>query len=187
VWQGVSRLVQWKLGWLTVEDGLPFHLCDVAAFTGAFALLLRHRQLAELTWFWGLAGTLNGLVTPELADDFPSLAFVGFFVLHGIVVVTAVYLAAGRGYIPRPGAVWRAFFWSQLYLVFASVANLVADTNYGYLRAKPETASLLDSLGDWPWYILALELLALVFYSVLYLPFFFYNRKHKPAPAGRFG
>lgn len=178
-WQVASRVVQWRLGWLTKEDSLPFHLCDIAAFTGAFALLFRNPLLAELTWFWGLSGTLNGLVTPDLADDFPSYAFIGFFVLHGMVVVTAVYLVAGRGYIPRPGAVWRVFLWSQVYLVFAFLANWLADTNYGYLRGKPATPSLLDHMGDWPWYILGLEVLALVFYTVLYLPFLPYNRRQR--------
>ena len=31
--------------------------------------------------------------------------------------------------------------------------NLVADTNYGYLNRLPKSASLLDFLGPWPWYV----------------------------------
>lgn len=159
-------------GWLTMESALPCQLCDVTAAVGAVALLTRRQRWAEIAWFWGLAGTLNGLVTPNLTDDFPQPGFFMFFGLHCAVVVTAVYLVFGLRLKPQPGSVWRAFGWAQVYLAAAGLVNVLAGTNYGFLRAKPAQASLLDFLGPWPWYILALEGLALVFFSVLYLPFF---------------
>jgi uncharacterized membrane protein YwaF len=35
-----------------------------------------------------------------------------------------------------------------------SAFNTIAGTNYGYLSAKPPTASVLDLLGPWPLYLL---------------------------------
>lgn len=32
--------------------------------------------------------------------------------------------------------------------------NTIAGTNYGYLNGKPPTASILDALGPWPFYLL---------------------------------
>jgi hypothetical integral membrane protein (TIGR02206 family) len=54
---------------------LPLQLCDVVAFVAAAALWFRHPLLVELTYFWGLAGTANGLISPDLADHFPSYLF----------------------------------------------------------------------------------------------------------------
>ena len=45
------------------------------------------------------------------------------------------------------------------------------DTNFMYLRRKPPTTTMLDLFGDWPWYILGGELLALVLFAVVMLPF----------------
>lgn len=165
-------LISWQLDSLDQDNALPCHLCDVAALCGAAALWFKHQRLAELVWFWGLAGTLNGLITPALAYSFPSPHFLFFFGLHGGVVVAAMYLVLGLRLQPQTGAVWRAFGWAQLYLLGASGVNLLTGSNYGFLREKPAQASLLDFMGPWPWYILGLEALGLVFFTLLYLPFY---------------
>src|SRR5438132_907921 len=45
---------------------LPLQLCDVAIFVAAAALWSRNQLLVEITYFWGLAGTLQALLTPDL-------------------------------------------------------------------------------------------------------------------------
>ena len=166
-----SLLVGWKLGMLNRDNILPLHLCDVAAICGAGALWFRHQRLTELVWFWGLAGTMNGLITPALSESFPSPRFLSFFALHSGVVIAAVYLVAGLGLRPQRGAVWRAFGWGQVYFGVAAITNYTIGSNYGFLHSKPEQASLLDFMGPWPWYILGLEALGLLLFGVLYLPF----------------
>lgn len=173
----VQVVVSQRLGWLNADNAYPCHLCDAAALCGAAALWFRSQRFAELVWFWGLAGTLNGLITPALSENFPSLRFVFFFALHSGVVIAALYLVAGLNLRPRKGAVWRAFGWVQVYLAAAAVVNIATGSNYGFLRSKPPQASLLDVLGPWPWYIAALELLALLLFGLLYLPFWMQNRK----------
>jgi len=184
-WVLVALLVlSWPADWLaaramnfmTWEQVLPLHLCDLASFTGAAALIWRHRFAAELTYFWAMAGTLNGLITPSLQFAFPHPAFLSFFMLHGAVVATAAYLIAGRRLWPRPGAVWRVFGASLVYLVLIAGLNALLGTNFAFLCRKPDTASIMDALGTWPWYVGVLVPLTLVFYSILYLPFWLARR-----------
>ncbi len=173
-------LILWKSGYLNRENAFPCQLCDIAAMLGAVALLTRNQRVAELVWFWGMAGTLNGLLTPALSESFPSYAYFAFFALHSGVVIAAVFLVAGLKLQPAPGAVWRAFGWLHLYLLAAGTVNWLSGANYGFLREKPPQASPLDLLGPWPWYLGGLEVLALLLFSLLYLPF---RRPAQPAAA----
>jgi hypothetical integral membrane protein (TIGR02206 family) len=174
-------LVSWQLGTLSLANGLPCHLCDLASLLGAHALLTRHRLSSELLYFWGIAGTMQGLITPALSVDWPHPAFVSFFALHGGVVVAASYVVFGLKLVPRTGAVARAMAWLVVYGVVAGIVDFAAAShgaNYGFLRVKPHTASLLDHMGEWPWYLGSLALFALLIFTVLDLPFAMQRRRH---------
>ncbi|MEJ6573031.1 MAG: TIGR02206 family membrane protein [Akkermansiaceae bacterium] len=150
---------------------VPFHLCDLAAFFCGFALITRRDLLCELSYFWGLAGTLQGLLTPNLGYDFPHPVFLAFFMQHGVIVITALLLPLGLGWRPRKGAWLRAFGWVIVYAVAAALVNLVLGTNFGFLMRKPTEASLLDIMPAWPGYVFCLVGLAGVFFYLLGLPF----------------
>ena len=159
------------------QDALPMHLCDWASFA-VLAALIRRGQLAyELAYLWGLAGTFQAVLTPDLAVTFPNPLFIGFFVDHCGIIVSALFLTWGLGMRPRTGAVWRVFGWTQVYVVCAGMVNWLCRTNYGYLAHKPVHGSLLDVLGPWPWYIAVLEGLCLVFFTVFYAPFWVADRR----------
>ena len=63
----------------------------------------------ELTYFWGLAGTLQAAITPDLYSHFPHLGFLAYVVEHLGILVAAVYLVVGLGITPRRGAARKVF------------------------------------------------------------------------------
>lgn len=178
----------WPAEWLsaiyvnhvTWEEVLPLHLCDLASFTGAAALIGRRQLAAELTYFWAVAGTVNGLITPTVKYAFPHPSFFAFFLLHCSVVTTAAYVIGGLRLWPAPGAVRRVFLTSLAYLGGIAVVNWVLGTNFAFIRQKPESASLLDMFGAWPWYVLFLIPFAFAVFSLLYLPFWIARRLQAP-------
>jgi hypothetical integral membrane protein (TIGR02206 family) len=154
-----------------VTQHLPFQLCDWALFACVAALLWRHQLAYELAWFWGLGGTLQAVVTPDLAEDFPGVHFLTFQLLHAGVIVAALYLTLGLGMRPRPRSVLRAWLWLQGYGVVTALVDWLLGANYGYLRRKPSRASLYDHLGPWPWCLLSIEALSLILFLACYSPF----------------
>lgn len=160
-------------GTLSAQTLLPLQYCDIACIAGGVALWTRRQFCCEVLYFFGLAGTLQGLLTPALEADFPSLRYVFFFLLHGGVPVAAIYVVTAMRHRPRPGAVRRMMTFSVAWYAVTAVVNYALGTNYAFQCAKPPQASLFDQLGPWPWYNFVAIGLGVVFYSVLYLPFAF--------------
>ncbi len=51
------------------------------------------------------------------------------------------------------------------------VINMLIGSNYLFIAHKPPTASLLDVLPPWPYYIAYIEAIGLVMCLILYIPF----------------
>jgi hypothetical integral membrane protein (TIGR02206 family) len=167
-------------GTWSLDFNLPLHLTDVVTVVAVLALWTARPLLVELTWFWALTASLQAVLTPDLGADFPELVYWTFFITHGGAVVAAVQLVIGRRIHPRPGAIGRSFGATLIVAAAAGTANLLTGGNYMWLREKPDTASLLDVMGPWPWYILSAAVLALALFTLLAAPF----RRSRAAPGG---
>lgn len=163
---------------------LPLQLCDVVAFVAAGALWSYQPLLVELTYFWGLAGTANALISPDLPDHFPSYLFIQYFIAHAAIVAAALFLVIGLRIAPRRGAVPRVVVLTLALAALDAGANIVTGGNYMYLRHTPEVANLLDLMGPWPWYIVAAAGLAVAIFLCLDLPFAISRRRPWSVPAG---
>jgi len=150
---------------------LPVQLCDVAGFVAVAALLWRQLVLVEVAYFWGLGGTLQAVLTPDLKDHFPSFPYLQFYVTHDLVILAALFLVFGLALQPRPGAVRRIFVLTVVFAIVVGLIDLATGGNYMYLRQVPASGSLLDLMGPWPWYIATGALLTLVVLAILNAPF----------------
>ncbi len=137
----------------SLATSLPLALCDVATVATVVALWTRGPRAAAFTYYVGLSLTIQGVITPSLAEEFPHPRFFGFWALHFLVVWGAAYLTWGLGLRPTWRLYGSAVAMTLTWAVAAYCFNVVADTNYGYLNEKPSSASLLDLLGPWPWYV----------------------------------
>jgi hypothetical integral membrane protein (TIGR02206 family) len=158
-------------GYLFFPNYLPLELCDAMLCLIVIVLFTLDRAVFDLAYYGALSGTAMALLTPNLWESFPSLSTVQFFIAHGLVVTACLYLVWSGQARPRPGSVARAMLALNIFAAIVGTFDLVFKTNYMYLRAKPQNASLLDFLGPWPWYIVASEGVAFVLFLLLYLPF----------------
>jgi hypothetical integral membrane protein (TIGR02206 family) len=157
-------------GECTPDFAMPMHLCDWALGITIAALLLRQQLCFELAYFWGLAGTVQALITPALVtDDIGRI--VCFFVVHSGIPASVLWLIFEFKMRPQRGAWLRVVLWSQLYLLCALAVNAATGGNYGFLSHRPSTRSLLDFFSDTRWiYVLQIDLIALAAFFILDLP-----------------
>lgn len=156
---------------LVRETALPLYLCDVVSLVLAYALIKRKQRFAEMGYLWGIAGTVQGLITPTLYFSWDTPEYYAFFAQHGGVPVAALALAFGTPLRPQKGAFKRAIFWSWVYMAVVYTLNRLLGANYGFLNAKPAVGTLFDYMGPYPWYLITLQFVAFTLYFLLLLPF----------------
>jgi hypothetical integral membrane protein (TIGR02206 family) len=158
---------QWDIG-----ASLPLHLCGMGLILSAIMLVNDSYSIFEVTYFWGLAGATQALLTPDIADyGFPHYRFFQFFVSHGAIVTANIYMTFVRGYRPTWKSLRKAIVVTVLYTIVIAGFNWLVDGNYLFICHKPPTASLLDIMGPWPWYLIPLTFVAVAIFALFYSPY----------------
>jgi hypothetical integral membrane protein (TIGR02206 family) len=165
-------------GWLHVSNSLPMQLCDWVLIACLVTLFHPNRLASEIAYFWGLGGTLQAVLTPDITQGFPSWRFIQFFWGHGAILLSIVYMIAGQQFRPRPRSVLRMMTAVNVYGLAALSLDLAFGWNYGYLLHKPAQSSLLDYMGPWPWYLIAIEAIGLLSFWLLGLPWKILDHLH---------
>lgn len=161
----VSYIVQGEWG----VSSLPFQLCSITLLLSAVMLLFDSKPLYPVVAFLGVLGALQAMITPNLAEPFPEFRYFHFFIAHIGILMAAAYLVAVHRYRPTLKSAFGALLWLHVLAMPAAIANIASGTtNFMFLARKPATASLLDALAPWPWYLLQLELVAAAMCLLLY-------------------
>jgi hypothetical integral membrane protein (TIGR02206 family) len=170
----------WSRGWLAAGNEWPLNLCDWAEAALIAALLTRNQYAYELGYFWGLGGTLQAVITPDLGRGFPDIEFLLFMLDHAGLIAALLYLTFGTGLRPVPRSLPRVIAATLVYVLLAGIADFALSTNYGFLRGKGDHVSMLTFLAPWPWYIAELVLIGLLSVALYYGPFFLLDILRRP-------
>ena len=155
----------------SLERSVPLRLTDLATVAGAYAFWSQRQWAFVLTYYWGLVLSSQALISPVLkSPDFPHYEFLAFWSIHLLEVWAAIYLAWGRGMRPDWGSYRFVVVVTALWAAVTMAFNSIAGTNYGFLNAKPATASLLDVMGPWPVYVLVASALILAVWALMTWP-----------------
>lgn len=168
LWHGWNA----STGQWSIQKMLPLHLCSTLVFLSAVMLITKSYAIFEFAYLLGIAGALQALLTPDAGPyGFPHFRFFQVMISHGSIITSAVYMATVEGYRPTVRSIKRVLVGINVYALGVGMVNTLIGSNYLYIARKPETASLMDVLPPWPWYLPILELLALLMIGLLYLPY----------------
>lgn len=166
------------------DYSLPLQLCDVAGIFAAIMLFNKNYLIFETTYFWGLGGSLQALLTPDIGPySYPHYEFFNFFIGHCAILTAIMFMLVVEKYRPVPKSILRAVVITNIYMAITAIVNIATGGNYMFLCEKPGTSSIMDFLGPWPWYVLSLEVVGLVLMFICYMPFGvadFVRRHRKP-------
>lgn len=167
-----------SLGGYSLSTDLPLYLCSLLGLIIPIYTYFRKYWMYEVLLFWIIGGTLQAVITPDIALGFPSFDFFRYWVVHLGLLIVIFYATYVFNMRPKLKSVFKSFLALQVYVIVMVGINKLLKANYFYLNEKPESASILDYFGEWPWYIVIVQLLVIPLFLLIYLPFYL-KRKHK--------
>jgi len=173
--------------WLSWGNALPMNLCDWTTIAVLIACFTRSQKAYELAYFWSLAGTLQGIITPDVNFGFPEPQFDVFILGHAAIIGAVIYLTFGSGLRPVPASIPRVAAWTILYAAAAGFTDWLLKVNYGFFYDKPNHATVYDYLSRWPVYIPEVIAIGIAAIFVLYAPWWFADVAKPPHARMRFG
>ena len=164
----------WNLYWghWTVQTMLPLHICSLLIWLAGFMLIFKIYLIYEFVYFIGIGGAMQALLTPDAGIyGFPHYRVFQTMISHGLLITSGIFMTTVEGFRPTWKSFWRVVISLNIYALVIFPINFLLGTDFLYINAKPATASLLDALPSWPYYLIYMELIGFVVFLLLYLPF----------------
>ena len=162
-----TNIITVIMGDWTVQDFLPLHLCNISYFICIIVLLNKKQWMYEWALLLALPSALNALATPELIWGSSNWHIFEYYFTHGILIFVPLYLMFVMNYKLRILSWWKIFLRAQIVFLIVFTFNFILDTNYMFLLSKPLVNNPFI-IGDWPFYILFVQLIGLLHIVLIY-------------------
>ena len=164
---------------------VPLHACHISSYTAGLFLLTREQKFFDFAYFWGLGGGTMALLTPDVEFTFPDLDFITLFFGHGLLFFSLIYVVIVVKQKVTFGSLVNALKYSLILLPIMYVLNVLIggepgyEANLWYLMKAPAGDSLMSLFPSPPWHVFPVFPLVAVIFYMLYLPFYFAEKKSK--------
>ena len=149
---------------------LPLHLCGISAIISSFILFKFNQILYEFLILLGIPGAFQALLTPELTLGYDRVLLVEYFISHGGIILSGLYLTYVLGHRPRIKSWLTVAVISQILLFCIHILNGFLNSNYMYTRIKPEVDNILI-IGEHPYYYIGFEIFGFLNIMLFYFLF----------------
>ena len=164
----ITLITTLKNGTWNIQDHLPLHLCRISFIICIITLLSKTQWMYEWWLFLAIPAGFHSLLTPELTNGTSNWFFFDYYFVHAGMLLVPLYLTLIMEMRPRKRAWIHTFYRLQIPVVFIFPLNFIINSNYMYLKDKPIVENPLV-IGEWPYYILVLELITLLHIYIIHL------------------
>ena len=151
---------------------ISLHMCGFSLFISCYALYTRNQTAFELAFFWGLAGALQAIITPD-----PTRFYFGYistlwsFLSHGLIILNVFWMIFVFDMRCRKYSLLNTVLITNGAIFVVGIINKLIGNgaNYWFICEKPsgENPALV---GEWPYYLITFQLAGILFMMLIYLP-----------------
>ena len=154
-------IIRYITDYYSIKKDLPLQLCTIGIYVAVVALLKKNQIAFELIFYWGLVGASQAILTPD-SDLFElKIFFIYSQTYHSALIFAVLWLVIKCNMRMQIEYIPRVVLITNLVVVVISFINYLLDSNYMFLRGKPNSVSPF-LIGDWPVYIIMVQIFSIV-------------------------
>jgi hypothetical integral membrane protein (TIGR02206 family) len=149
-------------GVFDVTKDIPLHMCNFLPMIMIWVYATKNRTVWAAIFFWIILGVSQANFTPSVEFSLFHYDAIRYWMVHLMLVLLGLYPAIVWGWDLELKDVGRSFIALNLVAGVIYVLNLILDSNYLYVMDKPPGTTFFSLLPEWPYYILVLEAIIIV-------------------------
>lgn len=171
---GILLIVHHILVWNYDRFSLGTLPLDFIAISSIICLLLvfsKNKQIYSLALPIGVIGGMVNMITNQVGYSYHYFRYYQFMVSNGFIMLIPIYFLIVYEYYPTIKEMIKSLIYIQAGIIFIFVFNAIFDTHFMYLTFGENNApqhTFMSYLGDWPWYIIIIELSGIALTIVIY-------------------
>ena len=174
----IDDILRWNVGIWDVAEDLPLHMCGISFFTSTYALYSKNQTAFELSYFWGLAGAFQAIITPDPTRFVMDVSLFWNFLYHGLIILNVLWMIVIDNMRCRVGSYLNAVIITNGILFIISIVNSILGGNYWFICEKPGGESPFI-MGEWPLYIIGFQISGILLLGLFYIPMIILRKKGK--------
>lgn len=151
-----------------VTKDIPLHMCNFLPFVMIWVYASKSRLIWATSFFWVILGVSQANLTPSVEFSLFHYDAIRYWTVHLGLVLLALYPAVQWKWTLELKDVARTFLALNGIAIIIYGLNLLLNSNYLYVMGKPPGTTFFTLLPDWPYYILVLEVIIIVWSLMLW-------------------
>ena len=166
---------------ISIAVDLPLQLCSIGFYLSIFAIMMVVSSLRfnkkfeqfifDCTYVLGFGGALQALIAVDLTGINNMIGIFSLNWAHSLIILNVLWLIFAYNKKFNLYSIWNAFLFLNFLILPIGFINYLLDANYMFLCFPPNVESSFF-IGEWPYYLLYLEVIYFIYILFLYLPFF---------------
>ena len=161
------------------QTDLPLQFCHFGFYFSLIGIIIAMKEndnskveqfLFDCAYVLGFAGALQAMITVDLTGVYNRIGVYTLNWQHSLIILNVLWLIFAYKKKFTIKGVFRAFLFMNLIIIPVGLINYILDANYMFL-CKPPNVNSSFLIGEWPTYIIWLELIYFVYVIILYIPF----------------
>ena len=176
----VNRIYLDELYNFSLSTDLPLQFCVIGFYLSIFGIIMNvssvrfnpklEQFLFDVAYVLGFGGALQALLNVDLTG---VNNMIGIFTLnwtHSLIIINVLWLVFAYGKRFNAQSIINSFMFINVVIFPVGIINYFLNANYMFICSPPAVDSSFF-IGDWPYYLLYLEIIYFIYIFILYLPF----------------